>query len=140
MFDLHESIFGLKSNLMRILRDFYVTWITLLLIKHKLINFDWIVNDLIVHTLSINYQNLVKYHIYIWGTPGVFMEFFQQRNYLRTKINYTFLKVTRKEATGFKSLRLNCWDIKTQVIWKYKVSATVNKISKCFLIQSYSLT
>ena len=34
---------------------FYVTWINLLLMKHKLVNFDWIVNNLIVHKLLINY-------------------------------------------------------------------------------------
>ena len=28
--------------------------------KHKLINFDWIVNKLIIHNLLINYQNLKK--------------------------------------------------------------------------------
>ena len=28
--------------------------------KHKLINFDWIVNDLIVHNLLINYLSLIK--------------------------------------------------------------------------------
>ena len=39
---------------------FYVTWINLLLMKHKLINFDWIVNNLIVRNLLINYLNLIK--------------------------------------------------------------------------------
>ena len=39
---------------------FYKTWINLLLTKHKLINFDWIVNNLIVHNLLINYLNLIK--------------------------------------------------------------------------------
>ena len=39
---------------------FYVTWINLLLMKHKSINFDWIVNTLVVHNLLINYLNLKK--------------------------------------------------------------------------------
>ena len=39
---------------------FYVTWINLLLMKHKLINFDWIVNNLIVFNLLKNYLNLIK--------------------------------------------------------------------------------
>ena len=36
---------------------FYVTWINLLLMKHKLVNFDWIVNNLIVCNLLIIYLN-----------------------------------------------------------------------------------
>ena len=36
---------------------FYVTWINLLLMKHKLVNFDWIVNNLIVRNLLIIYLN-----------------------------------------------------------------------------------
>ena len=28
--------------------------------KHNLINFDWIVNNLIIHNLLINYLNLIK--------------------------------------------------------------------------------
>ena len=39
---------------------FYVLWINLLLMKHKLINFDWIVSNLIVCNLLINYLNLIK--------------------------------------------------------------------------------
>ena len=39
---------------------FYVTWINLLLMKHKLKSFDWIANNLIVRNLLVNYLNLVK--------------------------------------------------------------------------------
>ena len=39
---------------------FYVTWINLLLMKHILINFNWIVNNLIVYNLLINYLNLKR--------------------------------------------------------------------------------
>ena len=39
---------------------FYVTLIGLLLMKHKLINFDWIVNNLIVCKLLTHYLNLIK--------------------------------------------------------------------------------
>ena len=49
----HESIFCLK-NYKLIEQLFYVTWINILLMKHKLINFDWIVNKLIVLNLFIN--------------------------------------------------------------------------------------
>ena len=38
---------------------FYVKWINLFLIKRKLIIFDWIVNNLIVHNLLISYLNLI---------------------------------------------------------------------------------
>ena len=40
--------------------NFYVIWINILLMKHNLINLDWIVNNLIAHNLLINYLNLVK--------------------------------------------------------------------------------
>ena len=39
---------------------FYVTCISLFPMKHKLINFDWIVNNFIVANLLINYLNLIK--------------------------------------------------------------------------------
>ena len=40
---------------------FYLTWINVLLMKHKFINFEWIViNLLIVHNLLINYMNLKR--------------------------------------------------------------------------------
>ena len=35
--------------------NFYVIWINLLLMKHNLINLDWIVNNLIVHNLLVNF-------------------------------------------------------------------------------------
>ena len=39
---------------------FCVTWINFLLIKNKFINFDWIVNNLIVCNLLINYLNWIN--------------------------------------------------------------------------------
>ena len=36
---------------------FYATWINLLLMKHKLLNFDWFVNNLIVRNLLITELN-----------------------------------------------------------------------------------
>ena len=39
---------------------FYVTWINLLLMKHKLINFDWIFTNVIVRYLLIIHMNLIK--------------------------------------------------------------------------------
>ena len=39
---------------------FDVTWINLLLVKHKVINFDWIINNWIFHNLLINYPSLIK--------------------------------------------------------------------------------
>ena len=39
---------------------FYVIKINILLVKYKLINFDWIVNNFIVPKLLINYLNLIK--------------------------------------------------------------------------------
>ena len=46
------------NNLRNLLNwTFYVTWINLLLMKHKLVNFDWIVNNLIVRNLLIIYLN-----------------------------------------------------------------------------------
>ena len=41
-------------------QTFYFTWISFLLMKHKLINFYWIANNLIVRNLLINYLNLIK--------------------------------------------------------------------------------
>ena len=38
-------------------------WISLLLMKQKLINFGWIVNNLIVHNLLINYLKLFKFRV-----------------------------------------------------------------------------
>ena len=57
----HESFFSLKDyKLPNLGWTFYVTWINLLLMKHKLINFHWIVNNLIVRNLLITYLNLIK--------------------------------------------------------------------------------
>ena len=57
----HESIFCLKNyNLANLDWTFYATWINLLTMKHNLIYLDWIVNNLIVHNLIINYLNLMK--------------------------------------------------------------------------------
>ena len=41
-------------------RQIWTPVINLLLMKHKLINLDWIVNNLIVHNLLIDYLNLIK--------------------------------------------------------------------------------
>ena len=57
---MHESIFCLKNKLPNLDQTFDVTWINLLLIKYKLLNFDWIANNLIVRNLLINYLNVTK--------------------------------------------------------------------------------
>ena len=53
-------IFCLKNKLPNLDWTFYVTWINFLLMKQKLINFNWNVNNLIVHNLLITYLNLKK--------------------------------------------------------------------------------
>ena len=53
----NESIFCLKMKLPNLNWIFYITWIKILLMKHKLINFDWIVDNLIVLNLLINHLN-----------------------------------------------------------------------------------
>ena len=40
------------------------------LIKHKLITFDWIVNNLIVHNLLINYLNLTLFRMGVQKVPS----------------------------------------------------------------------
>ena len=54
------QFFAWKIKLPNLDWTFYVIWINLFLMKHKLINFNWIVNDLIFRILLINYLNSIK--------------------------------------------------------------------------------
>ena len=54
-------------------RTFYIIWINLLITSHKLINFSWIINNLIVHNLLIDYLNLMNKSIQKQLLTGVLL-------------------------------------------------------------------
>ena len=71
----HVSVFCLKNyKLSNLDWTFYLTWI--MLVKKKLISFDRIVDNLIIHKLLINYLNLIKESIQeAAATPGFWICF-----------------------------------------------------------------
>ena len=96
---------------------FYVTWINLLLMKHKLINFNWIVNNLIALNLLINYLNLGT-QVNIWLTEEDISDLYIDLNLY----NIRTIESQRIKADGFPCLP-NCLLLKNmQMRIKYSWS------------------
>ena len=86
---------------------FYVTWINLWLMKHNLINFDWIVNNLIVHNLLKNYLNLIKESIQRQLLIGVLYLFGK----IRSSRWQMFFKIgVHKNSARFRGTH-QCWSL-----------------------------
>ena len=97
--------------------NFYATWINLLLMKHKLINFGWI--NLIVHNLLINFYNREN-------------KFGIQKNISETKKKMKLRKKVQNRKKKLKPIKIfRDWEKKFRI--EKNISETCFKIGKCFV-------
>ena len=97
---------------------FYVAWNNLLLMKHILINFDWIINNLLFHDLLKNYLNLLKGSLQMQLLTGV-LKSSNINEVIRAVLKSSFffykkiLQAQKKWKTSHKPKQTNKARIKT---------------------------